>query len=89
MTATKTLDSKTPVLSIRDLSVALPKGGDRAYAVHGLSLHVDLTALRIDVVMECAAGGKAVHELDAAELYDAILPCIEASCFGVEDDFAH
>src|SRR3546814_20924525 len=32
--------NKTPVLSIRDLSVALPKGGDRAHAVRGLSLDV-------------------------------------------------
>ncbi|WP_341703777.1 ABC transporter ATP-binding protein [Ferrovibrio sp.] len=32
--------AKTPVLSIRDLSVALPKGGDRPYAVQNLSLDV-------------------------------------------------
>jgi peptide/nickel transport system ATP-binding protein len=33
-------DTKTPVLHIRDLTVALPKGGDRPYAVRGLSLDV-------------------------------------------------
>jgi len=32
--------AKTPVLSIRDLTIALPKDGDRAHAVRGLSLDV-------------------------------------------------
>jgi len=34
------LQPASPVLSIRDLSVALPQGGDRPFAVEGLSLDV-------------------------------------------------
>ena len=47
-------------------------------------------ALGIDIAMKGLAGGKAVHQLDAADLDDPVaLQRIEAGGFGIEDDLAH
>ena len=47
--------SPQPVLSIRQLSVALPAGGDRAHAVHQVSLSI-LPGQTLCVVGESGSG---------------------------------
>jgi hypothetical protein len=47
-------------------------------------------ALRIEVAMKHFAGGKAIEQLDAADLDQPIaLERIEAGGLGIEHDFAH
>ena len=55
----------------------------------GLRLGMDHAALRVDVVVEDAAGRKAIDKFDAADLDDAVLAGIEPGGFRIEDDFAH
>ena len=58
-------------------------------AVHRERALVDL-ALGIEVAVESAPGRTAIHELDAADLDDAVAQLgFEARGFGVEDDLSH
>ena len=64
-----------------ELGVADPMNGQR--------IRVNRTALRIDVDMEGAAGGKAVVEFDAADFDHAVLARIKTGRFRIENYFAH
>ncbi len=58
-------------------------------AVHRERARVDF-AVRLQVAMPVAAGRPAVHELDAADLDDAVtFRDLESGRFGVKDDLAH
>ncbi|MEN2991444.1 ABC transporter ATP-binding protein [Tistrella sp. BH-R2-4] len=56
--APPTASPTQPVLSIRDLSVALPAGGDRTHAVRGLSL--DIARREIVCIVGESGSGKSV-----------------------------
>ena len=49
---------KTPLLSIRNLSIALPRGGDRAYAVQDVSY--DIRAGEILCIVGESGSGKSM-----------------------------
>ncbi len=55
---TQTNSSRQPLLSIRDLSIALPAGGDRAHAVKDISY--DLHAGEILCIVGESGSGKSV-----------------------------
>ena len=61
-------------------------GGEAVHAL-GFDRHV---AFGIEIELHGAAGGKMIHQLDAADLDDAVAVArLEARGFGVENDFTH
>src|SRR6185312_3008537 len=57
--------------------------------MHALGLDGDV-ALGVEVVLQRAAGGEMIYQLDAADLDDPVpFRRLEARCFGVENYFAH
>ncbi|WPB55651.1 ABC transporter ATP-binding protein [Xylophilus sp. GOD-11R] len=58
MDATLNTTHKTPLLSIRDLSIALPQGGDRQHAVHRVSY--DIHAGEIVCIVGESGSGKSM-----------------------------
>ncbi len=53
----------------------------------GFDRHV---AFGIEIELQGAAGGKMIHQLDAADFDDAVtFAGLEAGGFGIEDDFTH
>ena len=58
MTATHPASSAAPLLSIQDLSIALPAGGDRPYAVRNISF--DINAGEILCIVGESGSGKSM-----------------------------
>jgi peptide/nickel transport system ATP-binding protein len=73
----------SPVLEIRDLEVRLPARADRAYAVEGVSLHVD--AGEIVCLVGESGSGKSVISFSAMGLLDKALR-IEAGSILVQGE---
>ena len=67
--ARPTVVPSEPVLSIRDLSVALPAGGDRAHAVRGLSLGFITRKAQAR-----AGGGRTIKSLELLEASLVTIP---------------